>query len=494
MGKKWKKGKLRAKPKAAVTLPQMVPTGSLVAPAANNTPTPQSEAEPTEAAVMAIMHDDDLLEYTSSAPSERRKSLFEHYRRQFEAARSAAERNTQVDTLRKALNPVPPKPRIGFINKLRETTKVGTVYISDWVVLGLIVAAALGFGGVALSEHLYTLAEVFFLFGIGLFIVKAIYDHRNHELNKPLMVFFIVLGSGTSLLLVGWVEWDRRHQRQRISVPEDSRQAIAEPATESRSEPPNAATNQSQDDLRAALRADGNRAIRLVTVRVAFKRKYSIEEIGHFRIMYEVASVTNRITPEFYLACQDYYDVNTFVDPKAKQFGYRWTVRYREPNGTYGPTESFRKGRGYGATTGLVSTTDEMEFSVDLYNQIPADKILEDLFGKYLYIFVTESLVNKISQVSLQVNNWELFSVKADRLISQDDKPIAPWFITLSKEEKAVPWRSVDVRFDEPLPPAVAERFKGHNPGWTWSLDPSGLHPRKMPEPELKVDPFKRAN
>jgi hypothetical protein len=253
-------------------------------------------------------------------------------------------------------------------------------------------------------------------------------------------------------------------------------------------------TTQPQDDLRSELRADGNRAIRIVTVHLTLKRKYSVAEIGHFRVMYEVAAITNKTIPEFYIACQDYYDVNTFVDPKAKQFGYRWTVRYREPNGTYGPIESFSKGRGYGATTGLVSTTDELEFSADLYNQIPSDKILEDLFGKYLYIFVTESLVDKISKVSLQVNNWELFSVKADSLVSQDDKPIAPWFIALSKDEKAIPWRSVDVRFDEPLPPAVAGRFKGQTPGWTWSLDPTGLHPKKLPEPELKVDPFKRAN
>lgn len=244
-------------------------------------------------------------------------------------------------------------------------------------------------------------------------------------------------------------------------------------------------------DLRSELRADGNRAIRLVTIRLRLKRQYSIDEIGHFRIMYEVATVTDRITPEFYLACQDYYDVNTFVDPKTKQFGYRWTVRYRESNDTYKPTASFSKGRGYGATTGLVPATDVLEASADLYNQIPSDKTLEDLYGKYLYIFVTESLVNKISEVSLQVNNWELFSVKADRLIFQNDKPIAPWFLALSKGERAIPWRSVDVSYDEPLPSALATKFKGQELGWTWSLDPSGLHPKKMPEPELKADPFK---
>ncbi len=108
----------------------------------------------------------------------------------------------------------PRAKQTGLIAKFRAASKVGTIYISDWVVLGLIVAAALGFGGVALSERLYTLAEILFFFGIGLFIAKAIYDHRNHELKTHLMVFFIAVGGVAFLLLVGWVEWDRRHEKR----------------------------------------------------------------------------------------------------------------------------------------------------------------------------------------------------------------------------------------------------------------------------------------
>jgi hypothetical protein len=240
-------------------------------------------------------------------------------------------------------------------------------------------------------------------------------------------------------------------------------------------------------DLRSELRADGNRAIRLVTARIMLKRKYSIDEIGHFRVMYEVGTEINKVTPEFYLGSQDYYDINSTIDSRAKQFGFRWTVRYRKPNNAYLPTESFSTPKGYGAVTGLTSTTDTLAFSVDLYNQIPSDKTMEDLFGKYLYIFVTESLADKISEVSFQVNNWQFFSVKADRLVFVDDKPIAPWFIALSNEEQDIHWKSVMVRFEQQLPSTV----KGQYVGWTWSLDPGSLHPKKMPEPELKADPFK---
>jgi uncharacterized membrane protein YtjA (UPF0391 family) len=376
VGKKWKKGKSQAKPKTAATVKHVPQIGyPKSTPPANSAPTSQSQSEedrgrePTETEVVALMHDDDLIEYSSSSPSDRRRnSMFEFYKQQWKVARAAEERSKKVEALRQTFNPNA-KARIRFITKLREASKVGTVYMSDWVVLGLIVAAALGFGGVALSEHLYTLAYILFFFGIGLFIVKAIYDHRNHELKTALMVFFIVIGGVAFLSLVGWVEWDRRHEkRQDASTTNASAPEVKQPSKTGATQP--------QDDLRAALRADGNRAIRLVTVRVNLKRKYSIEEIGHFRLMYEVARITDRTTPEFYLASQDYYDVNKFVDPKIKQFGYRWTVRYRDPNNTYRPTPSFIKGRQYGATTGLTPSTDVLEFSVDLYNQIPSDRIL----------------------------------------------------------------------------------------------------------------------
>jgi hypothetical protein len=251
--------------------------------------------------------------------------------------------------------------------------------------------------------------------------------------------------------------------------------------------------SQSEDDLRTALRADGNQAIRTITTRIKLKRKYSIDEIGHFRIMYELATTTNKIVPEFYLACQDYYAKNEYAaDPSATTFGSRTVIRYRQPNDTYKPTPSFEiSPRHYGGFTGLDRYVDSFDVTWDLHNQVPSYKTLEDINGKELYIFVTESLANKISEVSFQVNNWELFSVKADRLVFPDDKPIAPWFLPLSKQEQAVAWKSVNVRFDEPLPPAIAARFKGQNPGWTWSLDFGLLHPKKIPEPELKVDTFK---
>src|SRR5258706_9580738 len=113
MGKKSKKPRSKPKPKAAASLaaknthPKTLP----IAPAARNTQTSQSQSdeatklEPTEAEVMAIMHDDDLLEYSSSSGSaSRRKSMFEFYKQQWKALRAAEQRSKNVDALRNSLS------------------------------------------------------------------------------------------------------------------------------------------------------------------------------------------------------------------------------------------------------------------------------------------------------------------------------------------------------------------------------------------------------
>lgn len=358
----------------------------------------------------------------------------------------------------------------------------------EWIgIAGIFVSLAAGFvlgamaaaGIVDMGAARMMLLAALIVMTIGAFAVEML----SARSARRIAISTISTGLVTSVVLFGIISpWMVRKKKEQ----DTSKQSLDAQSK--------IATTQAQDDLRAELRADGNRAIRTLTMRIGLKRKYSIEEIGHFRIMYEVARMTNRITPDFYLAYQDYYaknEVNASVDPNVKQFGYRTTVFYREQNNTYGAIPSYNiSHRKYGAVTEASREVDHFESTWDLYNQISSYKILDDLNGKDLYIFVTESLADKISEVSFRVNNWELFSVKADRLIFPDDKPIAPWFMVLSKEEKAVSWKGVYVRNDEPLPPQVTSRFKG-NPGWTWSLDFDLLHPKKIPEPELKIDPLK---
>ncbi len=510
MGKKSKKPRSQPKPKAAARLaaqndhPKTLP----IAPAARNTQTSQSQSdealkrEPTEAEVMAIMHDDDLLEYRSSGGSAlRKKSMFEFYNQQWKALRAAEERSNKAEALRNSLNSAAEplvletkEQRTSRVNSVVTHLKAGLHWCASnlWLWPAVLVTSPLlyGLGVGAMYGQQPIIAGFLYLLAIGLILAKAITETRTHEKRIGVIVVILCLGTMLFATSLFWIQ-HTTPDWLRFLVDKKTTENHPMPVTFSSATPVPASMSTPTPDLRSELRADSNRAIRLVTMRVTLNRKYSIDELGHFRIMYEVAKTTNRIIPEFYLGCQDNYEINTSADLRAKQFGYFWTVRNREPNNTYRPTVKYGKGRQYSAVIGNTQTTDTVEISWDLYNQISSDKILEDLNGKELYIFVTESLVDKISAVSFQVNNWELFSVTADRLIFPDDKPIAPWFIQLSKEENAIPWKGVYMRNDEPLPPQIMERFKGQNPGWVWSLDFGLLHPKRLPEPELKIDPMK---
>ncbi|HEV7473040.1 MAG TPA: hypothetical protein VGN90_03260 [Pyrinomonadaceae bacterium] len=511
MSKKWKKRKSQPKgKKAAARLAAQNDhsKSSSIAPTANDTQTSQllsDEAlkrEPTEADVMAIMHDNDLLEYSSSSGSDlRKKSMFEFYKQQWKTLRAAEERSKKADALRNSLNsaaealvPGIKDQRTRRVNSVVTHLKAGLHWCASnlWLWPAVLVTSPLlyGMGVGAMYGQQPIIAAFLYLLAIGLILAKAITETRTHEKRIGVIGVLLLLGIVWFATSLFWIQHTMPDWLRAVGDKKTTENHPTAPTFPSAMPTP-ASMSTSTPDLRSELRADGNRAIRLVTMRVTLNRKYSIDELGHFRIMYEVAKTTNRIIPEFYLACQDNYEINTSADSRAKQFGYFWTVRNREPNNTYRPTVKYGKGRQYSAVIGNTQTTDNVEISWDLYNQIPSDQILEDLNGKELYIFVTASLVDKISAVSLQVNNWELFSIKADRLIFPDDKPMAPWFIQLSKEENAIPWKGVYMRNDEPLPPQIMEKFKGQNPGWVWSLDFGLLHPKRLPEPELKVDPMK---
>jgi len=107
--------------------------------------------------------------------------------------------------------------------QLREASKIGAVYLFDWIVLAIIVGAALAFGSVAMTDYKYTLAEILFVLGIGLFVAKAILDHRNHLLRRLIAVFFVVAGGISLILLVFWVERDRRHDPRLLTESPDIR-------------------------------------------------------------------------------------------------------------------------------------------------------------------------------------------------------------------------------------------------------------------------------
>jgi len=110
-----------------------------------------------------------------------------------------------------------PKKRVGTVAKLRAASKLGTFYLLDWALLGIFIAAAFAFGGIAMSEAKYTLAEILFGLGILLFMAKSFSDHRNHELKNQLHGIFMAVGLLILIALVIWVESDRREYKRRLA-------------------------------------------------------------------------------------------------------------------------------------------------------------------------------------------------------------------------------------------------------------------------------------
>lgn len=101
---------------------------------------------------------------------------------------------------------------------VRTASKVGTFYILDWALLSVIIGAALGLGGLAMSEGKYLLADVLNVFGVGLIIGKACYDHRNHELKLHLLLIFILAGICVLVGLLSWSQVNRRTKNQQTGA------------------------------------------------------------------------------------------------------------------------------------------------------------------------------------------------------------------------------------------------------------------------------------
>jgi len=237
---------------------------------------------------------------------------------------------------------------------------------------------------------------------------------------------------------------------------------------------------------RSELRNESSRPLRDVGFRVKLDHQYSIQDIGHFRIMFEILD-NQKDRPDFYLGCQDAYSVNQYFDPIAKQFGTRCTVYYRrgiKPD-SFEAIPVFSPGSNSTTVLGRNPWTSEIEYKIDLYNQLPTYRTIEDFNRKYLYIFVTAPLVGKISEVSFTVNNWELLSAEPSILLFPWDKPIAPWFTALSSSEKAIEWRGAYLKERG----EIARSLGLPEVPVTWNLDFALIHPKKIADPDY--DPLK---
>jgi hypothetical protein len=293
---------------------------------------------------------------------------------------------------------------------------------------------------------------------------------------------------GFGLFLIWWKLPPPQSAVSREDISKALKEALATPTPQANLSspqftptPPSPASQSARNELRA----DSLKPIRDVAFNLKLNRTYSIQELGHFRILIEIAG--NDDIPDFFFGCQDAYlanTVNTSVDPTVKQFGIRYTARYRasKKNGTYVAIPVYTRPPKYTTVLSASQFVDTLGFSLDLYNQIPSYKTLEDLNRKVLHVYITQNLVGKLGEFSFTVNNYELISEKATALALTSDKPTTNWFMPLSAEERAIQWNGMYLRPTE----EIAKQVPGAVVVWT--LDFGIINPKKLPEPESKVE------
>lgn len=331
----------------------------------------------------------------------------------------------------------------------------------------------IGFGVVAMDD--YKLAKACFL--ISALIAEAKIFMWGIETARGdgfrLLICFVAFGLIGALAVESFRYVDRK-RASRLKTPQTTQ--------ETRTEPTPSLTPQLSESQQARIefRNETSKALRDLSLYVKLKRAYSIQELGHFRILFAIAG--DDTIPEFFLGCQDLYQPNPTMDTQTIWFGIRYTVRYRasKKSSTYVAIPAYTKAPKYTGVLSASQSVDTLGFRIDVYNQIPSYKTLEDLNRKVLLIYVTAPLIDKISEISFIVNNYELISAKADSILFTTDKPSVNWFMSLSKTEKAIQWRGVFAKPTE----EIAKMLGAIEVKVMWSLDFALITPKKLPEPD----------
>jgi hypothetical protein len=251
----------------------------------------------------------------------------------------------------------------------------------------------------------------------------------------------------------------------RLVVPPESKLEKEAPST-----PTPIVTNLSDEQLeRIEFRTESAKAIKEVIVIVKFNRTYSPYDIGHFRALFEISSNSDhpKGRPALIMACRDLYQENVNDDVKIN-FGLKHTVYSRNPS----------KQTGVGGSI-LGPTVDGFDIGGDLLERrLRPFSTLDDLNGKDFQVYLSESLIGKVSEISLIANNYILISAKSEQFVINHDAP-RDWILPLTKSEKSVGWSHVLLKLTG-APDREADRVGLKNLAAPWQLDFTLFTPSKF--------------
>ncbi|HET8579955.1 MAG TPA: hypothetical protein VFL31_03075 [Nitrospiraceae bacterium] len=187
------------------------------------------------------------------------------------------------------------------------------------------------------------------------------------------------------------------------------------------------------------------------SVLVKLKREYSFAELGHFRVLVQVLNIqTQDPHPTLCMAGRDGYSMWWRRDDQSTIMGVNCLMWSRHPEG-----ERHNESEVHQVTQQVLGT-------------------LGDLDQRHLFVYVTKPLLELISGIGVQANEYVLAFAEKERLIPIDITLSTPWPEPLTEAELAVPWIELLLKADGPSlsPPAW--------PTKNWYLDFSAFTPSRL--------------
>jgi hypothetical protein len=180
------------------------------------------------------------------------------------------------------------------------------------------------------------------------------------------------------------------------------------------------AAQQTDQLARIAFLTESSRTLKDIDLTVQLDREYKPEQLGQFRISIQIIDRRYRgpgLSPVLWLGCRD---------------NYAWAGTEESPHRTFGVLSFFASrnpDRNLDVTVQLddsVTSTSLVQARFALPEQTPF-KTLADLNYKIPTIFISESLVGKIEELTLTANNYVIIKTKADTFNSNVAGPIEGW-------------------------------------------------------------------
>lgn len=181
--------------------------------------------------------------------------------------------------------------------------------------------------------------------------------------------------------------------------------------------------------------------VHIVAIIATLNRPYEPEELGHFRLVIQIARVYQPSPwPVLSVGGRDWYPTCADKDKQVRLFGSKCLIWSENPHEIH--KSRFESKRSL--------QTQVLQFSGRLYNKGPFVTVGE-FDGSNFDIFLTPRLLDTIQTVLFIVNNYVLLELPRKMLVTAEQVGLREnnppeWRDKLTDEEKAVEWKRLYIR------------------------------------------------